>query len=202
MPLNAPMPDPPPLLARTLDEWHAQRGDLWIFGYASLIWRPDFAFAERRRASVHGWHRALKMYSRVNRGTPELPGLVFALFSGGSCQGMVFRVARSQAPEVLGQLWQREMPLSVYTPRWLACKTSAGAVNALAFTLSRAHPSFTGELAAHEYQRIFAHARGKYGSTRDYAEATHAELLRLGIRDRALARLVRLAADQHADRHG
>ena len=50
--------------------------DLWVFGYASLIWRPEFDFIEQRRAKVHGWHRSLKMWSRINRGTPERPGLV------------------------------------------------------------------------------------------------------------------------------
>ena len=47
-----------------------------MFGYASLIWRPDFDYAERHASRVHGWHRALVMCSRVNRGTPEQPGVV------------------------------------------------------------------------------------------------------------------------------
>jgi cation transport protein ChaC len=61
------------MLQHTLAQWERQGCDLWIFGYGSLIWRPDFDHAERRDARVHGWHRALKMWSRVNRGTPECP---------------------------------------------------------------------------------------------------------------------------------
>jgi cation transport protein ChaC len=34
------------------------------------------------------------MWSRINRGTPAVPGLVFALLSGGSCQGVVYRVPK------------------------------------------------------------------------------------------------------------
>ena len=45
--------DPEPLLEHTLRTWGG-RGDLWVFGYASLIWRPDFDYAERRPARVHG----------------------------------------------------------------------------------------------------------------------------------------------------
>ena len=56
---SAPTRDPAPLLERALHEWGGQC-DLWVFGYASLIWRPEFDFAERRDARVHGWHRALK----------------------------------------------------------------------------------------------------------------------------------------------
>ena len=87
-----PVRDPAPMLARVRQEWGGQ-SDLWVFAYASLIWRPDFAVAEQRLARVHGWHRALQMWSRVNRGTPAYPGLVFALLSGGSCQG--FGVGRN-----------------------------------------------------------------------------------------------------------
>ena len=57
--------------------------DLWVFAYASLVWRPEFHAAETRPARVHGFHRCLQMWSRVNRGTPEEPGLVFALLPGG-----------------------------------------------------------------------------------------------------------------------
>lgn len=193
-PLAAPLRDPAPMLDRALHEWGG-RDDLWIFGYGSLIWRPDFAYAERRTATVHGWHRALKMWSRVNRGTPECPGLVFGMLSGGSCRGMVFRVDHSHARQVMVNLWQREMVLGVYDPRWLNCRTPQGAVRALAFTLSRKSPSHTGLLADEEYRRIFAQASGIYGTTRDYAEATHAELQRMGIHDRALSRLIALARE-------
>ena len=193
-PLAAPLRDPAPMLDRALHEWGG-RDDLWIFGYGSLIWRPDFAYAERRAATVHGWHRALKMWSRVNRGTPECPGLVFGMLSGGSCRGMVFRVNHSHARQVMVNLWQREMVLGVYDPRWLNCRTPQGTVRALAFTLSRKSPSHTGVLADEEYRRIFAQASGIYGTTRDYAEATHADLQRMGIHDRALSRLIALARE-------
>jgi cation transport protein ChaC len=50
---------------------------------------------------VHGWHRALKMWSRINRGTPDCPGLVFGLLTGGCCQGMVFRIPQGRRRQVL-----------------------------------------------------------------------------------------------------
>ena len=186
------------MLERALQDWGGQH-DLWIFGYGSLIWRPDFDFAERRAAKVHGWHRALKMWSRVNRGTFECPGLVFGMLPGGSCRGMVFKVDKSHAHQVMVSLWRREMMMGVYDPRWLNCHTPQGPVRALVFTLSRSSPSHTGELPAHEYRRIFATASGCFGSTRDYAQTTYDELLKHGIHDRALGRLIALAQDDSAD---
>ena len=191
--LLAQAQDGPALLRRTTDEWRAQGGDLWVFGYASLIWRPDFEYVERRAARVHGWHRALKMWSRINRGSPEFPGLVFCLLAGGSCRGMAFRIKRERGDAVLAQLWQREMPIPVYAPRWLPCHTSADSVKALAFTLPRASPSHTGELSVQQYQRIFSRAKGRYGTTHDYAQATAEGLRAVGITDHRLERLIAAA---------
>ncbi len=85
------------------------------------------------------------------------------------------------------------MPMAVYEPRWLPCPTPDGPVRALAFTLSRQHPSYTGSLSDAQYRQIFAQASGRFGSTRDYAVQTLQALRAQGIEDRALARLVALA---------
>jgi glutathione-specific gamma-glutamylcyclotransferase len=183
--------DPAPMLARTLAEWGGQ-SDLWIFAYASLIWRPDFEVLERRPAKVHGWHRSLKMWSQINRGTPANPGLVFALLSGGSCRGMALRVAPHQGQSVLEQLWQREMITGVYDPKWIQCSTPQGAKLALTFTLSRKSASYTGELSPDTYRHIFKTARGKYGTTLSYARQTLDCLSEAGIEDRPLAQLLSL----------
>jgi len=169
--------------------------DLWIFGYASLIWRPEFEILEQHPTKVQGWHRALKMWSRLNRGTPECPGLVFALLSGGSCQGLVFRTPASQVRQTIEQLWLREMPNSVYTTRWLQCPTPQGPVNALAFTLPRSSPSYTGNLSPAQYQHIFQNATGRYGTTLDYAKETFHSLKQQGIHDKALEALLQHAKD-------
>ena len=170
--------------------------DLWVFGYASLIWRPEFEILEQYKTKVQGWHRALKMWSRLNRGTPECPGLVFALLSGGSCQGMVFRTPAQKVAQTIEQLWFREMPNNVYTTRWLQCPTPHGPVNALAFTLPRSSPSFTGTLSPAQYQHIFQNATGRYGTTLDYAQETLNSLKQHGIHDKALEALLQFAKDR------
>ncbi len=187
-----PLRDPQPLLARTRSEWGG-RSDLWIFGYASLLWRPEFEFTEHRAARVHGWHRGLRMVSRINRGTPERPGLVFALFPGGSCQGAVYRIARQRVGAELDRLWLREMPTGVYDPRWLACRTAHGDIQALAFTLSPRSPQHTGRLPDAQLVDILRHAQGRYGSTLDYLLETARALRERGVKDREIERLVVLA---------
>ncbi|WP_372662073.1 gamma-glutamylcyclotransferase [Hydrogenophaga sp.] len=183
------------MMAQTLAQWRAQgpEPDLWIFAYASLVWRPDFEATERRPAQVQGYHRSLKMWSRVNRGTPQCPGLVFALINGGSCTGLALRVPHQQVEALMPSLWAREMPNPVYDPKWLHCQTAQGPVQALAFTLSRRSPNYTGTLSDEQYRQIFSTSCGRYGSTLDYARQTLHGLRAHGIEDRALARLLQLA---------
>jgi cation transport protein ChaC len=191
-----PHRDPQHLLHRTRAQWGG-RGDLWVFGYASLIWRPEFDADELRPAFVHGYHRALRMRSRINRGTPECPGLVFALLSGGSCRGLVYRIAAQRAGDELERLWAREMPTGVYDPRWLACRTPHGTVSALAFTLSRRSPNYTGRLHDDDLVAILREACGRYGTTLDYLVRTAHALRHHGIVDREIERLVALARRHH-----
>ena len=180
------------MLQTVVREWGGA-SDLWIFGYASLIWRPEFDFDEERFATIHGYHRALKMWSRLNRGTPERPGLVFGLLHGGSCKGVAFRIPRASVETQLPALWGREMPNGVYDPKWLRCHTAQGHVTALAFTLSKRSPNHTGVLPDDTYRQIFSNSCGRYGPTRDYAQLTYDKLKELGIEDHALGKLLGLA---------
>jgi len=91
------------------------------------------------------------------------------------------------------------MPTGVYDPRWLRCHTSDGPVRALAFTLNRRNPSYSGRLSDDEVLYVLRHARGRYGSTLDYLLRTAHALREHGMLDRELARLVALAREAGLD---
>lgn len=173
-----------------------ERGEaFWLYAYGSLLWKPQFTPAEIRPARLWGFHRALRMRSRVNRGSADCPGLVFALLPGGSCVGQVHQADGADALSQLDTLWEREMPNGVYTPRWLRCHTAQGPVTALAFTLDPDHPSHTGRLDDAAHLAIFRDATGRYGRTVDYLHRTAQCLQALSIHDAEVSRLVRLARD-------
>jgi len=188
--------DPAATLAelRQHPQWCDSR-ERWVFGYASLIWRPEFEAAEHRPALLRGWHRALRMRSRINRGTAKQPGLVFALLPGGACRGVVYRLRPDHADEEIERLWAREMPTGVYDARLLSCRTAQGNVTALAFTLSRRSASCLPRLPDEPMLHILRHACGRYGTTLDYLARTAQALREQGLRDREVERLMRLAAD-------
>jgi cation transport protein ChaC len=185
-------------LARALSGWQGDT-DLWVYAYGSLIWNPEFDHAEQRLGMLRGHHRALCLWSRVNRGTPEQPGLVFGLDRGGSCRGMAFRIRSQSVPEAFEALWRREMSTGAYHPRWLRCDTEQGAVKALAFVIDRSNSGYVKGLEDHQTLDIVSRAQGRYGPCVDYVVQTHDALCLAGIRDGRLARLAQRLRERGQD---
>ena len=170
------------------------RGDLWIFGYGSLMWAPGFRHAERRAGMVYGYHRALCILSNRYRGTPDRPGLVVGLCRGGSCWGMAFRVPAARVRRVLGALWRREMLNKVYVPTLVQVAVAPGRrVRALAFVADTAHRQFVRELDLHDRARLVAQGIGQRGRCVDYIRNTLEHMLGLGVTDPHLARVLQAA---------
>ncbi|MER1967773.1 gamma-glutamylcyclotransferase [Castellaniella sp. GW247-6E4] len=180
----------------TLSHWDGH-SDLWVFGYGSLIWRPEFDHVESRLGRIHGYHRALCLWSRVNRGTPEAPGLVFGLDMGGSCQGRAYRIAAGQVPPIMDALWWREMPTGAYIPRWLSCQTPQGPLQALVFTMNRADDGYVPGLSVDQIVPIVRQGHGRYGPCTEYVLQTARALEAAGIHDRKLRAIARAVAAGH-----
>lgn len=172
----------------------APPGDVWLFGYGSLMWSPAFLHEESSAALVRGWHRRFCLWTPLGRGTPECPGLVLGLERGGACRGVAFRVARDQAEAELRLVWRREMLSGAYVPRWVPLDSPQGRLRALTFTINREHARYAGRLADSEAARHIAVAEGYLGTCREYLEESVAALEALGIRDRSMARLAALVA--------
>ncbi len=171
-------------------------GDLWVFGYGSLMWRPDFPYVEARRARLNGYHRCFCISSTHHRGTAARPGLVLGLDRGGSCEGMVFRVAADVAAGVLAALRKREQVNGVYCERHVAVRLDGAEhreVAALAYIVERCHPSYAGRQSLATQAHLIRGARGRSGPNLDYLVNTVRHLRSLGIRERELERLVALA---------
>ena len=170
------------------------RGDLWVFGYGSLMWSPDFQYADRKIGLVHGYHRALCILSSRYRGTPEKPGLVMGLCRGGSCWGLAFRVHNAQGKEVLDLLWKREMLNNVYMPKFVPVTVTGGRrVQALAFVADTTHRQFVDELDVDSRARLVAQGVGQRGRCVDYIRNTLDHMRELGMHDPHLARILEAA---------
>src|SRR6266853_337197 len=148
--------------------------DLWVFAYGSLMWRPDFPFAERIEARLVGAHRALCVYSFVHRGTPERPGLVLGLDHGGTCRGIAYHVSAAERADTVAYLRAREQVTTVY----------------------RGHVQYAGRLTLEQQLHHVRQGHGRSGANRDYVIATVAALEQLGYREAQLHRRAQLLGSQ------
>lgn len=159
---------------------------MWVFGYGSLIWQPDFPVAEAVTARLEGWHRSFCMRSIHHRGSEAEPGLVLALDAaeGAVCLGLAFRVAPGAEAETLAALRERELISSAYLEREVALALTDGRrVQALAYVIDPAHAQYCGGLPLEEQAQIIARAQGGRGPNRDYLWNTAAHLDALGLGD-------------------
>ena len=173
-------------------------GDLWVFGYGSLMWRPGFDFIERAPAALIGAHRSLCIYSVHHRGTQEHPGLVLGLDEGGACRGLAFRVAPELSDPTLTYLREREQVTDVYveTTRPVSLLDGSGReLEAVCYIVDRGHPQYAGRLSLDRQAELVRSAIGQSGANIDYVLNTVRHLEEAGIHDVELAALAQRLAE-------
>jgi len=174
----------------------------WVFGYGSLVWRPDFRYLERRAARLHGWTRRFWLESTDHRGTAAAPGRVLTLLPspGASLWGRAYAVAAADWPAVRDRLEVREQQGydAVAVEAELAAGDRAGPpvarVPALVYIATAANRHFVGpeELAA--TAAIVRASAGPSGDNPTYVTALAEELAAMGALDPEVAALAALVA--------
>jgi len=167
-----------------------ERGPLWIFGYGSLIWRPDFVWAERRTARVTDRARRFWQGSHDHRGVPGAPGRVVTLVPepGGRCEGMAWRIADERAEETLARLDHREK--DGYVRERLVLHLDDGRrVTATTWVASPLNPSWLGPAPLDELAATIRSSAGPSGTNADYVLSLADGLERLGFADPHVAEL-------------
>ena len=145
---------------------------VWLFGYGSLIFKADFAFIERRPASIRGWTRRFWQGSHDHRGTEQAPGRVATLIAqaGATCEGMAYLIS----PQVFDHLDYREKNgyLRFVTEIRFEDGTSA---EGLVYIATEENAAFLGPASELDIARQIAASVGPSGRNRDYViELAHA----------------------------
>ena len=141
------------------------RTAVWVFGYGSLIWRPDFPFLDRRPASLAGWARRFWQGSHDHRGVPAAPGRVVTLVRvpGETCVGMAYRIE----PEVFEHLDYREKNGYERVPVSMILDGSR-AVDGVVYIAALDNHAFLGDAPMEEMARQIRTSAGPSGRNIDY----------------------------------
>ncbi|MCA9553939.1 MAG: gamma-glutamylcyclotransferase [Myxococcales bacterium] len=144
---------------------------MWIFGYGSLIWRPDFPFIERRPCTIRGFVRRFWQASVDHRGVPGAPGRVATLIEapGGECFGLAFRIEGAAKDEILKKLDVRERggyrqhPVTVHFT-----DAAGGSAEAMVYWATPQNRNYAGPAPVERIAAQIAGAVGPSGPNVDY----------------------------------
>lgn len=173
-----------------------RRRPLSVFAYGSLLWNPGFEVGGRRLATAQGWHRSFSISLDHFRGSPERPGLMLALASGGCCEGLVLDIAPGTEAQSLRAVLRRELVAHelAANARWIEVETARGREEALTFYADPVGTRLVNLTVEEQAQRL-ARAAGAAGTGADYLLRTVQGLAALGIHDDYIWTLQRLVAE-------
>jgi cation transport regulator ChaC len=166
-------------------------GELVVFGYGSLLFRPGFEYRERRPASAPGFVRSFRQSSPDHRGTPEQPGRVVTLIAqaGASCGGAVYFVSEPSA-QLLRDLDHRER--AGYERVELEVLVAGRRQQAVTWIARPGNPYDAGELELPQLVELIRLARGPSGANSEYVFLLERALDELGVIDPAVSSLAAL----------
>jgi cation transport protein ChaC len=164
----------------------ANEEPLWIFGYGSLVWRPDFPFLDRHSGFIEGWCRRFWQGSTDHRGWPHAPGRVATLVreAGARCWGSAYRVAAKDRRAVLAGLDHRER--GGFERDEVIVHVRAGdsaRLRALMYVATAENPNYLGPASIEAIAEQVQRCTGPSGSNREYVLRLAESLRDMGARD-------------------
>lgn len=170
----------------------------WIFGYGSIIWRPDFPYAERTLAFVANHTRRFWQGSPDHRGTPTSLGRVVTLVPepGAVCWGMAYRIPADRVDEVMAYLDHRErggyvrINVAFHRAQHVSSNPLASAefkegegIDSITYIASPENEHYLGPDALPAMVRQIASAAGESGQNADYVINLATHLCEMGLED-------------------
>ena len=168
----------------------------WVFGYGSIIWRPDIAFRERRIARVRGWKRRFWQGSHDHRGVPHAPGRVVTLVPdpNATCGGMGYLVDGSVAETTFAGLDYREK--NGYERHAVRLEfRDGGACDGIVYIAAAGNHAWLGPAPEAEMVEQIRRSAGPSGANIDYLRELAAALRELEIDDPHVFGLERLTLE-------
>ncbi len=167
---------------------------VWVFGYGSLIWRPDITYRERRIARVRGWKRRFWQGSHDHRGRPHAPGRVVTLVPDPeeSCEGVAYLIDEAVAEATFAGLDHREK--NGYERHEVRLEFRCGGTcDGIIYIASAGNLAYLGPAPEAEMVEQIRRSAGPSGANIDYLRELAAALQVLEIDDPHVFTLDRLA---------
>ena len=158
---------------------------MWLFGYGSLIWRPDIKFLAREPARLQGWVRRFWQGSHDHRGLPHSPGRVVTLVerADGHCDGVAYLVDADTIEETFENLDHREKNGYERYSVTLQLAQRPTAIPAVTYIAPEGNHAYLGPAPLTELAAQIRTSQGPSGHNAEYLFALAAALRELDAHD-------------------
>ena len=142
---------------------------IWIFGYGSLVWRPNFEFKDRQPAKIEGWTRRFYQGSPDHRGTPEHLGRVVTLLPlpNAECYGVAYAIESQKRDEIFRYLDMREQGGYDLLETEISL-LSGEKVRGYVYTANNKNPFYLGPASLEKMADQILSSQGPSGSNLEY----------------------------------
>ncbi|KAL4918762.1 ChaC-like protein-domain-containing protein [Aspergillus aurantiobrunneus] len=176
---------------------HFPNGDLWVFGYGSLIWKPPPHYDQRVPGYIDGYVRRTD-----HRGTPEQPGRVVTVIERGFWEtlddplahldasttrvwGAAYHIPSSHAEEVHDYLDVREIDgYSVHYTPFHPVTAASSPITCMVYIGQPTNPQFLRDPARREPQdvaEVISRGHGQSGKNTEYLYLLEKALEGIGL---------------------
>ncbi|GAQ85824.1 ChaC-like family protein [Klebsormidium nitens] len=180
------------------------RMTIWLFGYGSLIWRPNFKYDRKVDGYIKDWARVFYQGSTDHRGTPGAPGRTVTLEAqkGAVTWGTAYCIEDQQEADLtLSYLEVREKQYDVrakvdlFTLESETVPAVSGVLVYIASPNKVSNQNYLGPAPLEEIAKQIAKARGPSGPNYEYLFRLEEALLRLGVVDDHVVGLSKLTRE-------
>lgn len=173
---------------------------VWVFGYGSLIWRPDIPHSRARPARLEGWSRRFWQGSHDHRGLPHAPGRVVTLIEevDAVCHGIAYLVERDAAT-ALEDLDYREK--NGYRRHDVELAIGTDSTLGIAYIAPRDNHAYLGPAPLDQIATQILESTGPSGTNRDYLYRLGDALRQLDADDTHVFELEALVRNRDPDGH-
>ena len=142
---------------------------IWLFGYGSILWRPDLPYTAANIATLSSFQRGFWQGSTDHRGTPNQPGAVATLRYNTKAQtlGIAYKIEHEELVQTMMQLDQREQ--NGYAQQTVAVTLDTGQnISAITYIAQPGNPWDLGTPKVKDLAEQIRSACGPSGSSVDY----------------------------------
>ena len=172
---------------------------IWLFGYGSLIWRPDIPHRRAEPAHLPGYERRFWQGSHDHRGLPHAPGRVVTLVPGRGCDGLAFEIDFAVWQTELSKLDHREK--NGYERHTVPIRfRTGGQTDGVVYFAHAGNFAFLGDAPLEDIAQQISDSAGPSGHNADYLFELAAALRRLDAHDPHVFELERLVRNRNRKR--